>query len=95
MSLLTNFSFRLFLVVSLFFFFFKHTHTVQRIKEENSKTLIKCEKELTKYLTEGVLTEDYVLDHIPPLMNCLRRCNVTLRSVLFLLDPLSTTVHQC
>ena len=62
-----------------FFFFLSQKHTVQRIKEENSNTLIKCEKELTKYLTEGVLTEEYVLDHIPPLMNCLRRCNVILR----------------
>ena len=44
--------------------------------------MIKCEKDLAKYLTEGVLNENYVLDHIPPLMNCLRRCNVTLRWLL-------------
>ena len=31
------------------------------------------------YLKEGALTEEYVLDHIPKLMNCLRDCNVTLR----------------
>ena len=53
-----------------------------RTKENNEKDLLKCEKDLTKYLTEGVLIEIYVLDHIPPLMNCLRRCNVTLRWLL-------------
>jgi len=55
---------------------------VQHAKDENIKSLTKCEKNLSKYLTEGVLTENYVLDHIPPLMNCLRRCNVTLRWLL-------------
>ncbi|XP_073257126.1 WASH complex subunit 5-like isoform X2 [Porites lutea] len=35
--------------------------------------------EVVNYLKEGALTEEYVLDHIPKLMNCLRDCNVTLR----------------
>ena len=34
---------------------------------------------MVNYLKEGALTEEYVLDHIPKLMNCLRDCNVTLR----------------
>jgi WASH complex subunit strumpellin len=55
---------------------------VNHTKNENTRILIKCEKDLAKYLTEGVLNENYVLDHIPPLMNCLRRCNVTLRWLL-------------
>jgi WASH complex subunit strumpellin len=58
------------------------TDNVTKIKENNAYELQRCEKNLTKYLTEGVLTENYVLDHIPPLMNCLRRCNVTLRWLL-------------
>ncbi|XP_077866142.1 WASH complex subunit 5-like [Saccoglossus kowalevskii] len=32
-----------------------------------------------RYLQEGTLTEEYVLDNIPKLMNCLRECNVTIR----------------
>eukprot|EP00735_Rhodelphis_limneticus_P001014 TRINITY_DN1155_c0_g1::TRINITY_DN1155_c0_g1_i1::g.17241::m.17241 TRINITY_DN1155_c0_g1::TRINITY_DN1155_c0_g1_i1::g.17241 ORF type:complete len:1147 (-),score=362.33,sp/Q54IR8/WASC5_DICDI/52.49/0.0,Strumpellin/PF10266.4/0 TRINITY_DN1155_c0_g1_i1:284-3724(-) len=35
--------------------------------------------EARKYLTEGVLVEEYVLDNIPRLLNCLRACNVTIR----------------
>ena len=31
------------------------------------------------YLREGVLVEEFILDSIPKLMNCLRDCNVTLR----------------
>lgn len=36
-------------------------------------------KDLEHYLTEGVLTETFVLDSINKLMNCLRDCNVTIR----------------
>ncbi|XP_070556885.1 WASH complex subunit 5-like [Ptychodera flava] len=32
-----------------------------------------------RYLQEGTLTEEFILDNIPKLMNCLRECNVTLR----------------
>lgn len=35
-----------------------------------------------KFLKEGFLTEEYVLDNIPKLMSCIRDCNVTLRWVL-------------
>eukprot|EP01027_Heterolobosea_sp_BB2_P007140 GEZU01010652.1.p1 GENE.GEZU01010652.1~~GEZU01010652.1.p1 ORF type:complete len:835 (-),score=235.13 GEZU01010652.1:84-2588(-) len=35
--------------------------------------------EVTNYLTEGVLVEDFVLDNINKCLNCLRNCNVTLR----------------
>ena len=37
-----------------------------------------CERAL-KLLQEGVLVEDYVLDHVPKLMTFLRECNCTLR----------------
>ena len=37
-----------------------------------------CDRAL-KLLQEGVLVEDYVLDHIPKLMTFLRECNCTLR----------------
>jgi WASH complex subunit strumpellin len=39
-------------------------------------------QELRHYLTEGVLTEQYVLDHIAPLLHCMRKANVTLRWLL-------------
>ncbi|XP_020897630.1 WASH complex subunit 5 [Exaiptasia diaphana] len=42
-----------------------------KVQELNSEVL--------NYLREGFLVEEYVLDHIPKLMNCLRDCNVTLR----------------
>ena len=51
---------------------------VRQSYEVNARAL-KCERS-SKYL--AVLTEVYVLDHINPLMNCLRRCNVTLRWLL-------------
>ena len=35
--------------------------------------------QLLKYLKEGTLVEDYLLDHVPQLMSCLRECNVHLR----------------
>ena len=34
---------------------------------------------MLKYLKEGALSEDFVLDNIPRLMTCLRDCNVTIR----------------
>ena len=39
----------------------------------------KCLAVLKQLLTEGVLTEQYVLDNIPKLLNTLRDCNTTLR----------------
>ena len=41
-----------------------------------------CFFKVLKFLKEGFLTEEYVLDNIPKLMNCIRDCNVTLRWVL-------------
>ena len=35
-----------------------------------------------KFLKEGFHTEEYELDSIPKLMNCIRDCNVTLRWVM-------------
>lgn len=35
--------------------------------------------QINQFLKAGTLTEDYVLDNIPKIMNCLRNCNVTLR----------------
>ena len=45
------------------------------------------------FLKEGFLTEEYVLDNIPKLMNCIRDCNVTLRWVL--LHTTEGGVYKC
>eukprot|EP00736_Rhodelphis_marinus_P001211 Rmarinus@m.276 len=46
--------------------------------QQNAKRL----QEVRQYLTEGVLTEEYVLDHIPRLLNCLRGANVNIRWIM-------------
>jgi WASH complex subunit strumpellin len=43
---------------------------------EHLKTLI---TEVNGFLTEGFLTEEYILDNINKLLSCLRNCNVCLR----------------
>lgn len=56
--------------------------TLNLVKEKTAnhvKNVKQSLEELNEYLTEGQLTEDYVLDHIAPIFNCLRQCNVTLR----------------
>nr|CAB3267669.1 WASH complex subunit strumpellin-like [Phallusia mammillata] len=46
---------------------------------KNGKLLKMCSKQVLHFLKEGVLTENYLLDNIPKLMNCLRESNVVLR----------------
>jgi len=56
--------------------------TMQMVKDKTEMHLRNMKaslKKLDMYLTEGQLTEEYVLDHIPPIFVCLRTCNVTLR----------------
>lgn len=36
-------------------------------------------KDLKMYLKEGKLLDDYVLDNVQPLLECLRECNITVR----------------
>ena len=55
---------------------------IQNVQQRNLKDFDLAEKDLDKYLMEGVLLETYVLDNISPLMNALRRCNVALRWLL-------------
>ncbi|CAK8692488.1 unnamed protein product [Clavelina lepadiformis] len=47
--------------------------------QQHGQQLKKTYQMVSHFLKEGVLTEDYLLDNIPKLMNCLRECNVTLR----------------
>jgi WASH complex subunit strumpellin len=52
---------------------------VKTIHERNTRLMSSCLTELTGYLKEGVLTQEYMLDNIDNLMNCVRNCNITLR----------------
>ena len=39
----------------------------------------KCYKKLNSYVVDGQLLEDYVLDNVTSLLECLRDSNVTIR----------------
>jgi WASH complex subunit strumpellin len=52
---------------------------VQQLSERNAGMFRKAGEDLAKYLTEGVLQQDYLLDNMNPLLNCTRNCNVALR----------------
>ncbi|XP_031552063.1 WASH complex subunit 5-like [Actinia tenebrosa] len=59
-----------------------NTLDINNIRSLSTKRNAKVQNlngEVLNYLREGFLVEEYVLDHIPKLMNCLRDCNVTLR----------------
>jgi WASH complex subunit strumpellin len=49
------------------------------LAQKHMQNMRKYVEEVNSYLTEGVLIEEYVLDHINKLLSCLRNCNVTLR----------------
>ncbi len=44
--------------------------------------VVKVNQKVESYLTEGTLTEQYLLDNISRLMACLRESNSTLRWVI-------------
>ncbi|XP_060076742.1 WASH complex subunit 5-like [Ylistrum balloti] len=50
---------------------------------------VKLKQPLEKYLKEGVLTEEFVLDNIPKMMNVMREANVTVRWLMLHTSPLS------
>ncbi|XP_071117463.1 WASH complex subunit 5-like [Haliotis cracherodii] len=59
-----------------------NTLDTANIREQAARYSQKLERlhpVLEKYLKEGVLVEEFVLDNIPKLMNAIRECNVTLR----------------
>lgn len=53
--------------------------------------LEKLKVPLDKYLKEGVLTEEFVLDNIPKMMNVMRDSNVTLRWIMLHTAALSSS----
>ena len=67
------------------------------IKEQATKYANKLEKmhiPLEKYLKEGVLSEEFVLDNIPKMMNVLRDSNVTLRWLMLHTSALSPSAEM-
>ena len=53
----------------------------------------KLEKAIAKYLKQGLLTDDYLLDNVPKLMACIRDANVTIRW-LMLHTHVDVCLHQ-
>ncbi|CAK9191029.1 unnamed protein product [Sphagnum troendelagicum] len=59
--------------------------TVQSVREATHKHSSKVPQlllELSRFLSEGVLTQEFVLNNIQRLLACVRECNVTLRWLL-------------
>uniref|UniRef100_UPI00398ECB7B WASH complex subunit 5 isoform X2 n=1 Tax=Pristiophorus japonicus TaxID=55135 RepID=UPI00398ECB7B len=59
-----------------------YTLEQSNIKEQASRygaSVERLRQQVQQFLKEGFLREEFVLDHIPKLLNCLRDCNVTIR----------------
>lgn len=56
-----------------------HRNNIERIIDIHKSSIPILKKELKKYLTEGVLTEDFVMDSLNRVLTSLRNCNVLLR----------------
>jgi len=68
-------------IKDLQFFFFQATKYANKLE--------KMYIPLEKYLKEGVLSEEFVLDNIPKMMNVMRDSNVTLRWLMLHTSALS------
>lgn len=55
------------------------TNHVKVIEARNREQIASSIQQLKFYLNEGVLTQDYVLDHMADLLNCVRSCNIAFR----------------
>lgn len=52
---------------------------VKQLHERNGKLIIQCQNELKELLKEGILQQDYILDHIQDVLQSIRHCNIALR----------------
>ncbi|ETO29780.1 hypothetical protein RFI_07338, partial [Reticulomyxa filosa] len=62
-------------------------NTMEKVNVDNivknvTIAIPRLRKSLQEYLTDGVLTEEYVMDNLIPLLNSLRDMNVTLRWIM-------------
>ena len=55
---------------------------VRDLAKRHDTAVNSCLERLARFLTEGVLSEDYVIEEINDLLNCLRSCNATVRWLL-------------
>jgi len=53
--------------------------TISELTVEISQKLSECYEKCKEYLTEGVMTDEFVTYNLNPLMNCLRDSNICLR----------------
>ncbi|VDI80236.1 Hypothetical predicted protein [Mytilus galloprovincialis] len=65
------------------------TGNVREQATKYANKVVKLHTPLEKYLKEGVLTEEFVLDNIPKMMNVMRDSNVTLRWLMLHTSTLS------
>jgi len=52
---------------------------IKQIHEHNGKQMIRCQEELKELLKEGILQQEYLLDHIQDILQTIRDCNIVLR----------------
>ena len=56
-----------------------HKNDVERIIEQHKQSIPVLKRELKKFITEGVLTEDFVMDSLNRILSSIRNCNVLIR----------------
>ncbi|XP_076082010.1 WASH complex subunit 5-like isoform X2 [Mytilus galloprovincialis] len=70
------------------------TGNVREQATKYANKVVKLHTPLEKYLKEGVLTEEFVLDNIPKMMNVMRDSNVTLRWLMLHTSTLSPSADM-
>jgi hypothetical protein len=53
--------------------------TVKKMVARHRAVIAAGTRDIDGYLSEGVLTEQYIVDNVEDILRCMRRCNVTLR----------------
>jgi hypothetical protein len=56
--------------------------SVRDLAKRHDAEVTRCLERLARFLTDGVLSEDFVIEEINDLLNCLRSCNATVRWLL-------------
>merc|ERR1719331_2013450 len=52
---------------------------IQKTNIKNHDNILNCQKEIKKYLQDGVLQQDYLFSHMNSILSCVRTANVSLR----------------
>ena len=56
--------------------------TVKTMVARHRACIVAGHRDIDAYLTEGVLTDKFIVDNVDDILRCMRRCNVTLRWML-------------